>query len=188
MAIRLSGLTRMKTREQYQPYMDLVETALAGRRWHLGGSAKRGDKEKFGDLDYMVQIEKESDKDDICIALMDAGWRKFKDRGYMHVYVIMEDDDAAELDLFFPTKEQWGTAELFITGSKYWNNHIRWRLGNLDMHWDNVLWFEDSVGNKFTFPTEQEALDFVDVGWAPPSERGLNFPMLDSNGRLLKYL
>jgi DNA polymerase/3'-5' exonuclease PolX len=145
-------------------------------KYVISGSYVRG-KRWSNDMDILVPINKISEIDAIKKKLIDAGWQYLAYRqadenllGYQFIKKI--NLKTIVLDMFFSTPETWGNCLLFTTGSKKFNDKIRESLKERGMSWENPRYFKHTEsGQKYSFYTEKEALDFLGIKYVEPKNR-----------------
>lgn len=145
---------------------------ITGCESFIGGSYSRG-AERCNDADVLLAIQDEAQIPQLKQRIVDSGFIQFVEKNYMlGCYLSDSKVQRAIVDVFFSTPVSWGNAQLFVVGSRRWNDMIRWKLRSMGLHWDDIRYFtaHDNT-SRICFSTEQETLDFLKTEFKVPGDR-----------------
>src|ERR1035437_251732 len=137
------------------------------KNYLIAGSYRRG-KWWCNDVDLVVLVSSDSEKEGIKARLLQLGWQQRPHRRsddeavFSAQYIKTVGDEVIVVDVFFTTPDILGNALLFATGSKEFNERIRENIVKMGYSWANPRYFTHiKTSRQISFATEQGALSFL---------------------------
>lgn len=146
------------------------------KEYTIAGSYRRG-KWWCNDIDLVVPVESDSQKEGICLRLRQLGWKPTpfrinNEELFSRQFIKRIAGKYVVLDMFLAPPGTLGNALLFATGSTEFNNRIRASLATKGFTWHNPRYFTNiETGQQVSFISERVTMDFLGIKWINPKNR-----------------
>jgi DNA polymerase/3'-5' exonuclease PolX len=150
---------------------------LGVRKYTIGGSYRRG-KWFCNDIDLVIPIKSEFQKNGLIVRMEQLGWRNLNKKGegfanmWTEQFIKKIGGEYVVLDLFLVDPGSMGNALVFTTGPKSFNDKIRGQVLSSGYSWANPKYFKHlETDEKITFDTEKAVFNFLGLRWINPKNR-----------------
>lgn len=135
----------------------------------IAGSIRRR-KETIGDIDMLVQTELNQRKKVVTLLLNHLPIAKVLAKGITKLSMILS-GHAMQLDIRLVTRDEFGAALLYLTGSKEHNIRLRTLARERGYKINEYGLFDIKTGKKIAGKTEEDMYAALQMRYIPPEQR-----------------
>ena len=161
-----SRMLLVRAEEIAEPLLEYLRKCKEADRVEIAGSYRRC-KETVGDLDILTIGEDEEAIADHFVNYEDV--EEVIKKGEKRTSVHLKSD--LQVDLAVLSKESFGAAMLYFTGSKEHGIHLRERALDSDLKVNEYGIFREGEDEPIAGKTEEEMYEALDLNWVPPEMR-----------------